>query len=463
MVFIGRKRELGIMEALYAKKGFTAFALYGRRRVGKSAMLREFCKGKQSMFFVPGSYSEAINLELFRNCIHAYTGELPRPYGNFIEAFADMKKVCGRERTVVVIDEYPYLVRTAPYVPSLLQSYIDSELNDSNIMFILCGSSIRTMTEELDSGDAPLFGRFMNRMELKPMSYAECTEFHPGMSADENLKIYGVAGGVPLYHMMFGGRSFSEGVRDNFITGTELSEESKNMILMELMPAKVYGSIISAMSGGANRINTIADKAGIDAPLCSKCLSSMIFIGLAKKEVLLGNSDKRPTYALKDNFLRFSHGIIEKCMPLISSGRAEDACDMISSMFKTYMGRIFEDVCADFIAKRFPCVSVGRWRGSDPRTRSAADIDVAAEILDGKDRCFLLAECKYSVNKTGFDVLADLEARAENVKGCAKKKLALFSRSGFDDRLIEHAENNGILLFTLEDLCRDPAAPVKKL
>ncbi|MCL1984667.1 MAG: AAA family ATPase [Methanomassiliicoccaceae archaeon] len=454
MVFIGRERELKVLNDIYAKGGFRTFALYGRRRVGKSAMLRQFCTDKKSLFFVSGRYSEAINLELFRNCIFSLTGKLPRPYGNFIEAFTDMKDVCGKEKIVVVIDEYPYLIKTAPYVSSLLQTYIDHELKDSDIFLILCGSSMHTMVEELDDGDAPLFGRFLNRMELRPMSYVRCTDFHKDLSADDNLKIYGAVGGIPLYHSMFSGGSFAEGIMKNFVTGTEMSEEAKNIVLMELMPARTYGSIISAMSAGANRISTIADKAGIDGPLCSKCLNNMIFLGIAKKEILLANSNKKPTYVLKDNFLRFHSGVIEKCVPLISSGRTEEACGMISEMFRTHMGDVFEEVCAEFLSKRFPCVSVGTWRRSDVKTKTAEEIDIVAEVFDKKGNYCILAECKYSVSKVGSDVLNGLEMKAELVKGLGEKKLALFSRSGFEDRLTEHAEKNGILLFDLEDIYR---------
>ncbi|MDR3282151.1 MAG: ATP-binding protein [Candidatus Methanoplasma sp.] len=453
MVFIGRNKELKVLNDLYAEDGFKTFAMYGRRRVGKSSILRKFCTGKKSLFFVPGPYSESINLELFRDCILSLTGTLPRPYGNFIEAFKDMAEACGNERIVVVIDEYPFLVKSAPYVSSLLQAYIDHDLKETNMLLILCGSSMHAMANELLSGDAPLFGRFANRLEVKPLSYGECAEFHPGLSFDDNLRIYGAVGGMPLYHTMLGGDNHRENIMKNFVAaGAEMSEEARNVVLTELMPAKTYGSIVSAMSGGSTRVSVIADKAGVDPPLCSKCLNDMIFLGLVKKKVLLGNSKKTPAYVLSDNLLRFYGRIVERCMPLISSGRSEEACDLILDMFSTHMGLVFEDACAEFVGRRFPCVSVGTWIGSDPKTKTATDIDIAAEVFDGRGNYCLLAECKYSASKVGFDVLKSLESRAESVGGFDDKRLALFSRSGFEERLVEHAKNNGILLFTLDDL-----------
>ena len=453
--FIGREKELHILNEAYADPNIMTAAVYGRRRLGKTFLLKEFCRDKRHIFFVAGQTSERMNLNAFEDCLRTFTDKKIGPYRDFAEAFSHLVELADGEDIVLVIDEFPFLVKTSPYISSLVQRYVDHEFRKKNIFLILCGSSMHTMKDELEEGEAPLFGRFLYRFELKPMSYADTKAFYPERSDDDVLRIYGAVGGTPLYHTLFRDGDVEDEIFRLFLmnNGIPLSAEAENLVLMELSPVKVYTSVLTAMSKGSNRVSTIADKAGIDAPMCSKCLDEMGFLGLVRKEKYMANSRRNhPEYTLRDNLLRFHHGVAERCRILMNNGDTEGAKKAMHVLFQTHMGQVFESVCAEFVTRKFPCMDIGRWRGSDPKTLTDTDIDIVAEIMDGDSSYGLLAECKYSVNKVGSETLNTLQARASQVTGFKRTKLALFSRSGFTDELEAYAKDEGILLFTAEDL-----------
>lgn len=448
--FIGRRKELANLDAIYHSPGFRTCAVYGRRRVGKTTLLKEFCKGKKSIFFVSAEDTDANNARQFDDALSAFSGRDMSGSNTMMEAMGKIKSICGRERIVLVIDEYPYLAASAGYMSSVLQKYIDTDLSESSIMLILCGSSISAMKDEIDGTKRPLFGRFLNRMEIGPLSYEDCRGFHPGMSDKDCLELYMAAGGIPLYHTVMTDDTAEECIKKAFMgTYAPLRDEAMGMVMRELSPHGVHSAILSAMAGGSTKKKEIAEKCGISLQLCTKYMDNMEFLGMIEPVEPMGGSPKRTIYRIKDYLLDFYYSVIVPDQSLIQSADPDAAYHRISGNISTYMGKAFEKVCAEYMRSRYPCRSVGRWWGRIGDTDS--DIDLVAVVTDGVADASVFGECKYRSGKSGPEALDKLIHRSGFAKGLLNRRYIIFSAAGFDDALKERASGT-VFLISLDDL-----------
>ena len=201
-MFYCREEELHTMNNRYKKGRFECVVIYGRRRVGKTALINEFCKGKPTVYFSALNASSQENLEALSKAI--YTCQNPdststptyRSYEDALEAITEMAM---EKRLVFVIDEYPYLAKAEKSISSRLQHIIDHSWQDSRIYLILCGSSMSFMEYQVLGYESPLYGRRTAQFKIQALTYREITEFHPELKAADQALLYGVTGGIPHY------------------------------------------------------------------------------------------------------------------------------------------------------------------------------------------------------------------------------------------------------------------------
>ena len=449
--FIGRRPELNNLENLYSKPNSETCAIYGRRRIGKTSLLNEFCKNKRTIFIASTEGSELMNLEGIRRSISEFTKKDTKSFANFFEALDAIKEACNNKKTVLIIDEYPYLVKSAPHISSILQHFIDHDMKKMDLFLILCGSSIRTMTDEIDGHDKPLFGRFLHRMKIRPLSYKECREFHPGMSEEDNMSLYLIAGGVPLYHKILSDDNFKECIINSFLeTYAPLSDEASGIVERELSPSGTYKTIISTIAEGSSRLKEIAEKSSVSEAICSRYLNNMEFLDLVERINPMGNAPKKPLFRIKDNLLRFYYSVINGNASLLHNDNKDAIYDRIKHQIDTYLGHAFEDACSEYVQANYICKDIGKWWGR--AEDEDVDIDIVAIITNGHDDYTLFAECKYRTKPIGFESLNTLENRSTYVKGLMNVKLFIFSKSGFTDDLKEYAEKNDVTLISLHDM-----------
>ena len=465
-MFIGRERELEELNRRYAQKEFQLFIMYGRRRVGKTTLLNEFCKNKNSIFFSAELSNARANLEKFSQVIFHHYGDSSQENFTSVEsAFTYIKERQGENRIIVVIDEFPYLAESEPSILSKLQHLIDFKLKESQMYLILCGSYMGFMEREVLGSKSPLFGRRTGQLQLKPFDYLSSAEFMQNFSFEDKLKFYGAFGGTPLYlNQINTEKSFETNITENFLMPTSyLYEEPIFLLREELQQPSTYNSIIEAIACGASKANEIADKTGEVSAKCLKYISVLRELEILYREAPFGEKEtsRKTIYGISDFLFRFWYRYVFNNRTLIETGAYKQVLERrIIPDYNTYMGLVFEKVCKEYLLRRdsqgnLPILftEIGRWWGNDAKRKTQIEIDLIAR----EQNDYLFCECKWRNSKADLGVLKILEDRAEIFFNGQERKgqvnFMIFSKSGFDDELRStQTKMQDLILVDLEEL-----------
>jgi len=463
-MFIGRNDELKKMNEMYAGDKFECAIIYGRRRVGKTTLIKEFIKDKNAVYFVAREASGALNLNLFSTDVYSITAkELANNafFSDWEKAFDYVFKVSKDRRLVLAIDEYPFLAGGYRPISSILQAHIDEQFKDSKLFLILCGSSMSFMEHQVLGYKSPLYGRRTAQFKIAPFNFFEALPFFKPYPKEDKAILYGITGGIPEYlNKIDTAKTVSENILNLFLaTSGPMFEEPSNLLKQELREPATYNGIIEAIADGASRLNEIATKCGIESNKCAKYLKSLMSLGIVKKEQpVTETSSKKSVYFLDDMMFRFWYRFVFPNMSGVVSGlggaifKAE-----ISEALPAYMGLIFEDICKQYLleeAKKtnnalpFLPGKIGRWWGNNPIEKRQEEID----ILTYRKDAALFCECKWTNAPLDVNVLASL-IKKTTLFHYKEKWFWLFSKSGFTDRLIYEANKHGsVRLIRLDDM-----------
>ncbi|MDR1194554.1 MAG: ATP-binding protein [Peptococcaceae bacterium] len=461
-MFVGRKSELASLNASYSRDSFQFPVIYGRRRVGKTTLINEFCRGKKTVYFVAAQSTAKENLEILsEQILSALAPGAPKnPFPTFRAAVDYIFEYAKRERIIFAIDEYPYLAGGDKSVSSILQAAIDKYQADSKLFLILCGSSMSFMERQVLGYQSPLYGRRTAQYKLAPFDYLESAAMLPGFSDEEKIIIYGMTGGIPEY---LGRIDNESSPRENarrlfFDPAGRLFEEPANLLKQELRNPETYNAIITAIAGGAGKLGEIAAKAGIETSQCSKMLSILVSLGLVRKEYpVTETKSKKSIYILGDWMFVFWYRFARPELSRIMAGLGESVCDEVfSERLNSHTGRVFEECARQYMwralkEKRllFDFKRIGGWWGNNPRERREEEIDFIAFA----DERAAFGECKWRNVRIGEDTLENLQRRAGLFPAFTKVCYILFSKSGFTDALRERAAAEGdIILLGLDDM-----------
>lgn len=464
-IFIGREKELAELNDLYAQNKFQLFVLYGRRRVGKTTLLNEFCKNKPSIFYSAEQSNSKLNLEKFSKLVFDfYREDTLEPFSSWENALTYINERQKDNRLILVIDEFPYLVKKNRALLSELQHLIDHKLKNSNLFIVLCGSYMGFMEKEVLGSKSPLFGRRTGQLHMKPFSYQTSIQFLDGFSNEDKLKLYGAFGGTPLYLQQVNNNdSFEDNIKKAFLRVTAyLYEEPLLLLRQEVQEPGVYSAIIEAIASGYTKANEISTKVGEDSAKCIKYIQTLCELGILYKETPFGEkeSSRKSIYGISDLMFRFWYRYVFANRTLIETGAQQAVWEKrIEPDYNSYMGIVFEKVCADYLISqnadgKMPILftSIGRWWGTNPKTHGQEEIDLIA--CDGND--YLICECKWRNEKTDSAVLDGLKAKADVFnKNRDNTWYILFSKSGFTDSVIKEASaDDHIILVGLDELMK---------
>ena len=461
-MFYCRENELHLMNKRYSKDRFECIVIYGRRRVGKTALINEFCKDKPTIFLSALNASSQENLEALSQAIRAYQvpdSTTAPTYRSYDDALAEITRISNEQRLVFVIDEYPYLAKAEKSFSSRLQHIIDHVWQQGKLFLILCGSSMSFMEYQVLGYESPLYGRRTAQLKIQALTYKEMTVFNSALSYEEQALLYGITGGIPHYiNKLDVDDDINEALMDNlFQPSSYLFEEPENLLKQELREPAVYNSIITAIAGGASRSNEISTKVGLESGICAKYLKVLLDLGILKKETpITEKSGKKTIYTIGDNFFRFWYRFVPQNMSAINSGRLPGIYEQaVKKHFSDYMGLIFEKMCQDYLlyyAQNLPILlaDVGQWWGTDPKAKREIQIDIIGTPVEGDE--YLVGSCKFKNEKVGVDELKLLQYYA-SVFGKGKKyHYYIFSKGGFTAGLQELATQGEVTLQTLDDL-----------
>ena len=459
--FKGREWELSELNDAYSQKSFQLAVVYGRRRVGKTSLIEEFCKDKRTVFLPAIQSNIGDNLRILTDAVNtAFEDEMPRipTFERFSDAL-DFIAAKGNERIVFVIDEFPYLANADRSVSSVIQNAIDHVMKHTRIMMILCGSSMSFMEEQVLGYNSPLYGRRTQQYRIMPFDYYDSGRWFPHYSDEDKALAYSVTGGIPAYLAKM---DPSVGIGKNienlfFKRNSYLFEEPSNLLKQELREPMVYNSIIAAIADGASKVGEISDRVREATGKCSIYLDRLITMGIIAKEtpVTENESTRKTTYRITDGMFRFWFKFVRENMVEIHNHRSEGLYnDVVKPAINQYMGSTFEDMCKEYILRNsrrmeFRIGRMGRWWGPDPETKKQEEVDIVA--VSPKKDGWMFCECKYTSEKVGMDVLEELMRRSALITDVKNRSFSLFSKSGFTDNLIGKKLDN-VNLISLKDM-----------
>lgn len=464
-MFYCRENELKELNKRYEKETFECVVMYGRRRVGKTALIREFCKDKPTIFFSALNATTGENLEALSKAIYMYRNpqQIQNPvFRSYDDALAEITRIAEETRVVFVIDEYPYLAKAENSISSRLQHLIDHTWQNQKLFLILCGSSMSFMENQVLGYESPLYGRRTGQLKIQALSYRDITAFNSKLDLDSQALIYGVTGGIPHYvNQLKVKEDVDEALKENlFNSAGYLFEEPENLLKQELREPSVYNSVITAVAGGASRLNEIATKVGIETGVCVKYIKVLLDLGILKKEIPVKEKQgKKTIYLLGDNFFRFWYRFVPRYMSTIQAGRMEQIYDLaVKKQIPDYMGLVFEQMCREYLlryAKNLPILvdEVGQWWGTDPKEKKKVQIDIVGCPVEGNE--YIIGSCKYKNEKIGVEEL-ELIKRYASVFGYGSKyHYYIFSKNGFTNGLQGLADKGEVKLVTLQDMYED--------
>lgn len=460
-MFIGREQELNALEKLYASNKFEFAVIYGRRRVGKTALINHFLDGKKAIYFMGVESNAKQNLENFSKSIMEYSNgiETETSFLSFQAALEYVFRLAQKERLIIAIDEYPYVARSSKSLASTLQLLIDKYKDSSKLMLILCGSSMSYMEDHVLAYKSPLYGRRTAQMKLLPFDFEETCRYFKNLSNEDKALIYGIVGGTPQYLLQINDSlSVEENIKNTFLNPMSfLYEEPINLLKQEVREPAIYTAIITAIASGASRMSEISGKVGEDTNVCSAYIKNLINLGIVQKETPYGEkASRKSVYSIEDNMFRFWHRFVLENNSAIARGATELVYRRIEPKLSEYMGKVFEDICKQYLWKlllagKCPVefTSLGRWWGNDPIEKCQAEIDIMGE--QDKDTA-LFAECKWTNEKADIGVLETL-AKRSRLFSYKNIHLYLFSKSGFSKGCVDEAKRMGnVTLVGYEDI-----------
>lgn len=466
-MFIGRSRELTVLAREFGSGQPSLIVMYGRRRVGKSTLLRHALEGKRHVYYQATRVADLDAQELFkRQAARALGGDTVLPGLTGWEAILGYLHKAAQTThpgLVVVLDEFPYLCDSNPALPSIVQKVWDEvRWAGTSFALVLCGSRLSFMSELLYEKN-PLHGRHNAKLDVKPLSFRETAEFFPGWTAEECLKAYAVFGGMPYYlHFCNPSLTLGENIRQLVLDdGAVLRDEPEHILQAELQSVARYASVLRAVADGCTKNGEILTRVlapGENGASLKPYLNKLESLGLLRNELSLDvhtrDRARSTRYYLDDFFLNFYYKMVLPYISVLEAGAAEQVYqEVIAPRLDEYMGYPFELICRSYMrlhgSEQLPSTvnEVGKIWLTD------ADIDVAGTLLDGS---VFFGECKWSKKHLGLNVLDQLSAAAHATKygaGVNNRYYLMFSRSGYSpEAQARAAADPAVRLVTLEGL-----------
>ena len=470
-MFIARTAELETLERLYRQPTFQMAVVYGRRRVGKTALLDEFAKGKETLFFTGLQKSNVLNLRSFSQAVYSFFG-LPTSAGAFTNWEDALSFVASQARQkgkfLFVFDEFPYAAEAEPALPSIMQIAIDHAFKGTDVCMVLCGSNEGFMNSEVLGRKSPLFGRRNAQIKLQPFDYLDAARLLPDLPAQDRVLYYAAFGGTPYCLVQIDPQAtFEENVTRLFFDLSGVLYAEPDMLLrQELREPALYRSALDAVASGASVPKEIAERAGIDERAVGRYLATLIDLGLLEKVFPFGENpltSRKGRYRVKDPFFAFWYRFVSPSVGAIESGAGSAAAqvNVFGDALSTYAGRQFEAICRQWLVRQnqkgalpFLASFFGTWWGTDPQMREQTDIDIV--VADEQGKQLIVGECKWRNRFNETEAIDVLRHRAGLIKGYECRKHVLFSKRPASEATARKANGEpDLLLVSADDLYAD--------
>lgn len=460
-MFVGRRFELEQLNKLYCRGGFQLVIMSGRRKVGKTALIKEFCRDKATIYYLPEENDESLAFKSFKELIVSHFNIIDT---SEIKDWEDaLKTICeqsSNRQFVLVLDEFSYAAKENPALPSIIKKVIEHCMKDSQIFLIICGSSNSFMEKELLSPNSALYGLRTSQFKIEPLNFFESSEFFPNTSIVEKINYFSTLGGIPQYLLQFDySKSYEYNIMEFILDkSTYLYNEPESYLKCYIEDINFAHNLLSILSKGDFNLERFDYKNMITSEDLIIMLKKLREVNIISRNRSIGHSIVRPWsyYRLEDNYFRFWYRFVYKNHSLIDMNMKEYLFqNKIKKDLSSHVGYVFEDICIEFLkicnsTYKLPFVfeSIGSWVGYNPLLHKPSQLDIVAIACDNA----LIGECKWNTSPVGISTIDSLIEKSKNLK-YNNKYYCLFSKSGYDKEATALVLNRkDILLFTLEDI-----------
>lgn len=458
--FLDRTEELERLEDWWSSSERMPINLYGRRRVEKSWLFRRFAHGKQAIVLVATRTATGPQLGAFARAFEPYLGVEPA-LPDLAALFRALFKAAAKQRLLVAIDEFPWLLPSTEaatdVVLSTIQAVIEEERDNSDLKLILCGSLIGQM-ESLQAERNPLHGRLI-AMQLHPLPFQQASVFMKHLDPIARFERYAIAGGIPRYLDALGKRRSLEDAlsREVLNRNAPLWDEARTVLEQEMREPKMYFAVLHTLLSGAKDLNEVAQLIRAENTTVSKYLSTLKDMRITARHLPVGGDPQTRTghWHLSDPFFRFWFRFVFPYQDELENGLpASDLyASEIAPALNDHVALEFENWCRRWTRSTHgaQATKVGAWWGhAAPATkkshgRTSEEIDIVGLK---RNRATVVGEAKWQNKPLGATILNDLDdfkipaIRAAGFKLADNVKILLFAKAGYSHTLQRVADND---------------------
>ncbi|WP_221657939.1 ATP-binding protein [Bacteroides salyersiae] len=418
MKFVDRIDEAARLKDALTREKFSLVVMYGRRRLGKSTLIKRVLSDNDVYFLADRSEGQHQRTLLAKVIAQVFPDFDKLTYPDWESMFRAVNYRTDK-RFALCLDEFPYLVEQSPELPSVLQKLVDEKQLKYNL--VLCGSSQNMMYGLFLDSTAPLYGRADEIMRLAPIRLPYIIEAL-NLDAMDAIEEYAVWGGVPRYwELRENKNSLDDALWHNILSvnGT-LYEEPIKLFQDDVKDIVKTSTIMSYIGTGANRLSEIAARCNEPATNLSRPLKKLIDLGFLEKDVPFGIDEKnakKSLYKIADSFMAFYYQFVVPNRSFIEFGRRLPIEQALNAHFSKYVSMQWEKLCRDAVTGNLVNGVVygraKRWWGSvlnEDKKPEQVEFDVMTESLDKK--YLLVGECKWTTGENGKLLTAELLRKA---------------------------------------------------
>ena len=454
--FVNREGELEMLDSRFDGETAELIVVYGRRRLGKSALVREaLCDRDNAIYWQATEETPDVQLDSF---VEAASREFPI-LEDIKRDWEPVLKVLGGQDAIVVLDEFPYLIESDSAVPSKIQRIWDLHLESTAVTLVLVGSSISIMEDKVLGGGSPLYGRRTATIDLPPLELGDAQRLYPEDDPDAILQTWGVFGGTPYYlQALTPSASLAENIQSHVLSEHGVLHNEPEFLLRTefgIQEPQTYYTILRAIAKGKREANEIADFVGVSSNALGAYLSKLRRLRLVERDIPVTadpHSSRKSRYRLTEPLFRFWFEYVYGQTGTLTQLGENAYAEVVEPTFTSYMGPMFERVCQNALPLLVPkmYLGIGYW------WHKQHELDVVGLASDGT---LVAGECKYTTREMHEGDLADLERSAAVIDwtppggGDVTSHYCCFCRSGFSEGLQQAAmERDDVSLFTPADV-----------